>query len=119
MQFRVEESALDAGAQQLTTLAREVTAARSYLADHVDLDGLGDSGIFVTSIGVLDSIRGAVQGSLRHLEELTSETAQELRATARTYRSSDDAAERDMEQTFDHGTAAAHPGWRGPGGPVR
>lgn len=109
MEFRVNEAMLGRAAEKLTTLSGEVSAAESYNTSHVDLTGLGDSGIFVTAIGVLDQVRQAVDGSLGHLRELTTGSASELRATARQYRTTDDATDARMDRTYTAGTSAPSP----------
>ncbi|UJP40630.1 hypothetical protein [Cellulomonas palmilytica] len=94
MTFRVDESKLDAAAQALTDLAGDTSTARTYARSHVELKGgLGDSGIFVTAIGVLDDVRAAVEAELSRLRELTEASARELRLTAQTYRRTDDATD--------------------------
>lgn len=114
MSFRVIE-ALDGVAQRLTALASEVSAAETYNRAHVDLSGLGDSGIFVTATAVLDDIQAAVDAELAHLRRLTSSSAQELHATARQYRSTDEAAAARLDASYGGGCDAGHSSTR-PGG---
>ncbi|MCR6688604.1 hypothetical protein [Cellulomonas sp.] len=94
MAFHVDESTLESAATQLTTVARDQARATAYTDTHVNLHGgLGDSGIFVNAISVLDTVREAVDSSLARLRELTDASAAELRATATTYRETDDATD--------------------------
>lgn len=109
MEFRVREGALERGAEQMTTLSSEVTAAEVYATSYVDLNGLGSSGIFVTAIGALDSVREAIGTELAHLRELTSASGGELAASARHYRTTDDATDARMDRTYSAGTPSALP----------
>lgn len=100
MAFRVDEGVLDSAADRLTDLGPAVTRAEVYTAAHVDLGGLGDSGIFITAIGVLDDIREAVEDELGQLRSLTLASAEELRATARDYQATDDAIDAAMDDRY-------------------
>ncbi|GEA81905.1 hypothetical protein CUD01_23490 [Cellulomonas uda] len=98
MTFRVDEAKLDAAAQALTSLAGDTSTARTYVRSHVELSGgLGDSGMFVTAIGVLDDVRAAVEAEISRLKELTEASARELRLTAESYRRTDDATDARMD----------------------
>lgn len=98
MTFRVDESKLDAAAHALSVLAEDVSTARTYTRSHVELrGGLGDSGMFVTAIGVLDDVRAAVEAELSRLKDLTEASARELTLTAQTYRRTDDATDARMD----------------------
>ena len=107
MGFRVEEGALDDAAAHLMPLVGDVATARSYTARHVSLaGGYADSGIFVTAIGVLREIASAMDDQLAHLRSLTLASAAELRDTADSYRTTDDATDARMDRTY---TPAARP----------
>ncbi|MBW0252533.1 hypothetical protein [Cellulomonas sp. PS-H5] len=87
---------------KLDGLRPSITAAESYVAQHIKLDGLGDSGLFITAIGVLDGIRTALESELAHLGTVLESSAQEVRATAASYRTTDDATAATMDRLYHY-----------------
>ena len=108
MSFHVDEAALDEAAMNLDGLRPSITSAESYVATHVKLDGLGDSGLFITAIGVLDGVRSALESELAHLRAVLDASAQEVRATAASYRATDDSAAATMDRLYHYVPAATY-----------
>ncbi|GIG36228.1 hypothetical protein Cpa01nite_16090 [Cellulomonas pakistanensis] len=93
---------MDDAAVKLDQSIPSIGAAESYVASHVKLNGLGDSGLFVTAIGVLDGIRSALESELAHLRTVVEASAQEVRATAVSYRATDDATAATMDRLYHY-----------------
>lgn len=103
MSFEVDEGHLEQAAARLMQLHWGVPSAKRYVAEHVDLNGLGDSGIFVSAIGALDRARQAATESLDQLQRITRSTSWEIRATATTYRATDDATDQRLDAASTDG----------------
>lgn len=91
----------------LVQLEPAVEIAKSYLNQHVVLDGFGDSGIFLQATGVLEDIRDSTSAELARLRELLRASAAELNATAELYRSTDDRTRQAMDRLYYSGGAVA------------
>ncbi|WP_282946503.1 hypothetical protein [Cellulomonas endometrii] len=100
MSFHVDETVLDEAATRLDGLQPSIGSAESYVGMHVKLNGLGDSGLFITAIGVLDGVRAALESELAHLRTVVESSAQEVRATAASYRATDDATAATMDRLY-------------------
>jgi hypothetical protein len=100
--FQVDIDSIDEASRTFLNLAPATASATTYLHDHVGLDGFGDSGIFVSAIGVLDQIRSAVDDELAHLRDLLTATATELTATASHYRATDEAAATRLDRLYHY-----------------
>ncbi|VTR76652.1 hypothetical protein [Cellulomonas hominis] len=105
MGFNVSEEVLTNSSGILTGLEPAVATARSYLDEHVTLDGFGDSGIFLQATGVLEDVRSAMADELNRLSQLLQASAAELSATADLYRSSDDRTRQTMDRLYYSGGA--------------
>lgn len=92
MSFAVQPAALDTYAGALTTLAADTTKAKDYASTHLNLSGLGDSGIFLTILATNDSVKPAVEGMLDRLQTLTSASGGEVTKAAQNYRTMDRTA---------------------------
>jgi hypothetical protein len=100
--FQVDIESIDEAGSTVLNLAPATASAITYLHDHVGFDGFGDSGIFVSAIGVLDQIRSAVDDELTHLRDLLTATATELTATASHYRTTDEEAASRLDRLYHY-----------------
>ncbi len=92
MNFRVETAGLRAAKRRLVTLGDDVSPARAYATQHLNVSGDDNGLLFVHVDNVCDDVRTKVYDVLDRLHRLLDNSGAELKAAADWYDRTDDAA---------------------------
>ena len=98
MGFRYEPGTLRAAAKDMDELSLWVGEARTYAADHLDINTAFDEGFLNTFMFTHYSVESTTNDYLRDLQTLVGDVAEAFRTTDDTYRTVD----RDRARVLDH-----------------